>query len=44
VVLARVAAAQFGVGGDGQVALGAVAASQSVRSAMVAANTVSRCR
>ena len=44
VVLAGVAAAEFGVGGDGQVPLVAGGGSQSARSAMTAAKTSSRWR
>jgi len=39
-----VAAAQLGIGGDGQLALGAGGGLQSARSAIVWAKTVSRCR
>jgi hypothetical protein len=42
VLAARVTAAEFGVGGDGEVPWARVAASQSARSAMTAANTLSR--
>ena len=44
VVLGGVAAAEFGVGGDGQVPLVAGGGSQSARSAMTAAKTSSRWR
>jgi len=43
-MLVGVAAAQFGIGGQGQVAVGAGGGVQSARSAMVVAKTVSRCR